>query len=195
MQKDFVGIWDNVLTPKECQTFIDYFDSLKSMDLVFNRQEMKDSPAHKKQDETGFILEHDTLPLLKQNPIMEVLLKKFWPCYINYVSEFSILEDVEPHGIISARLQKTPIGGGYHQWHFESSDTHTSTRLIAWMVYLNTVEQGGETEFLYQHSRIKAEQGRVVIWPAGFTHTHRGNPPLSNEKYILTGWLEFIGTK
>jgi len=24
-----------------------------------------------------------------------------------------------------------------------------------------------------------------------FTHTHRGNPPLSNTKYIMTGWLEY----
>ena len=30
----------------------------------------------------------------------------------------------------------------------------------------------------------------MVIWPAGFTHCHRGNPPLDRDKYILTGWLE-----
>jgi len=60
-----------------------------------------------------------------------------------------------------------------------------------WMVYLNDVEEGGETEFLYQHKRLKPEQGTLVIWPASFTHTHRGNPPLSNDKYIVTGWTEF----
>jgi hypothetical protein len=53
------------------------------------------------------------------------------------------------------------------------------------------VQEGGETEFLYQHMRVKPEQGTLVIWPAAFTHTHRGNPPLSNEKYIVTGWTEF----
>ena len=58
------------------------------------------------------------------------------------------------------------------------------------MMYLNDVDDGGETEFLYQKKRIRPKQGRVLIFPAGFTHTHRGNPPLSGDKYILTSWLE-----
>jgi hypothetical protein len=58
------------------------------------------------------------------------------------------------------------------------------------MLYLNDVEEGGETEFLYLKKRIKPQQNRLLIWPAGFTHTHRGNPPLSNNKYIITGWVE-----
>jgi len=39
--------------------------------------------------------------------------------------------------------------------------------------------------------RVKPKQGTLLIWPAAFTHTHRGNPPLSNVKYITTGWIEF----
>jgi hypothetical protein len=64
-------------------------------------------------------------------------------------------------------------------------------RICSWGVYLNTVEQGGETEFLYQSLRIPAVEGNLVIWPAGYTHVHRGNPPLSGEKYLLTGWIEW----
>ena len=60
------------------------------------------------------------------------------------------------------------------------------------MMYLNTVEEGGETEFLYLAKRFKPVRGRVLIWPAGFTHVHRGNPPLTGEKYIATSWLENI---
>jgi hypothetical protein len=76
-------------------------------------------------------------------------------------------------------------------WHYESDNRETCHRLLAWMVYLNDVEEGGETEFLYQHKRIKPKQGTLVIWPASFTHTHRGNSPLSNVKYVVTGWTEF----
>ena len=193
MFQDFIGVFDNVLEPAECQQFIDYFESMKSLNLVYNRQEMRDSAPHRKNDETLFILENDILPLAKQNPIMETFVKKFWPCYQEYASEFSILQDIETHGIVSARLQKTPPGGGYHAWHFESASTPVATRIVAWGLYLNNIEHGGETEFLYQRRRMAAKQGRLVIWPAGFTHTHRGNPPLTESKYLLTGWLEFMG--
>ena len=61
-------------------------------------------------------------------------------------------------------------------------------RCLTWMVYLNDVNEGGETEWLYQQLKIKPKRGTVVIWPTGFTHLHRGNPPMSN-KYIVTGWF------
>ena len=61
--------------------------------------------------------------------------------------------------------------------------------MVAWMVYLNDVEEGGETEFLYQSLRIKPKANMAVLWPGSFTHIHRGNPPLSGDKYILTGWF------
>ena len=57
------------------------------------------------------------------------------------------------------------------------------------MYYLNDVESGGETEFYFQKRSIKPRKGTVVIAPAGFTHTHRGNVPISGDKYIITSWL------
>ena len=62
-------------------------------------------------------------------------------------------------------------------------------RLVLWMYYLNDVEVGGETEFYFQKRAIRPRKGTVVIAPAGFTHTHRGNVPLSGDKYIITSWL------
>jgi hypothetical protein len=59
------------------------------------------------------------------------------------------------------------------------------------MVYLNDVEEGGETEFLYQGLKIKPEKGTLVVWPSSYTHVHRGNPPYSNDKYIITGWGQY----
>lgn len=91
----------------------------------------------------------------------------------------------------SAKIQKTLPTEGYHTWHFERNpmDFACSCREMVYTIFLNTVEEGGETEFLHQSRRIKPEKGKVIIWPAQFTHIHRGNPPLSGEKYIVTGWL------
>ena len=95
------------------------------------------------------------------------------------------------YGILTLKIQKTIPGEGYHTWHYEDAIQKTRDRIATFILYLNDVEDGGETEFLYYPKRIKPEQGKLILWPAGYTHTHRGNQPLSGEKYILTSWLEF----
>ena len=57
------------------------------------------------------------------------------------------------------------------------------------MIYLNDIEDGGETEFQYQRRRISPSAGTVVFFPAGLTHVHKGNLVLGEQdKYIVTGW-------
>ena len=91
----------------------------------------------------------------------------------------------------SVKLQKTEPGGGYHVWHSERTAGFLSGQLreLAYTIYLNDVDEGGETEFLMQHRRVQPKKGLLLIWPAYFTHKHRGNPPLKGEKYIATGWI------
>ncbi|MCH1921405.1 2OG-Fe(II) oxygenase [Shewanella sp. A3A] len=93
-------------------------------------------------------------------------------------------------------IQKYPQQqGGYPHWHSEQypqlGQTDALHRIALFMVYLNDVEQGGETEFFYQQRKLQPSKGSVVIAPAGFTHTHRGNIPISNDKYIATSWIMF----
>lgn len=88
--------------------------------------------------------------------------------------------------------------GNEYKPHFDAFDKSTKEgqnnwfpggqRMVTALAYLNDVEEGGETEFLYQSLRIKPKKGMGVIWPGGYTHLHRGNPPLKGVKYILTGW-------
>ena len=91
----------------------------------------------------------------------------------------------------SIKIQKTKPTEGYHVWHCEHDGRLFGSRLLLVMCYLNDVEEGGETEFLYQSRRIKPKQGTIVICPSSFTHTHRGNPPLTGNKYMINGWIEF----
>jgi len=93
---------------------------------------------------------------------------------------------------VQQKIQKTTKSGGYHNWHFEQIAYENSSRVLVWSIYLNDVKEGGETEFLYQSERVKAEQGKILVFPANFLYTHRGNPPLSGDKYILTGWFNLF---
>jgi len=87
--------------------------------------------------------------------------------------------------------------GGYHHWHSEhfphptDSSQRSLHRVLLWLVYLNDVEDGGETEFFYQNAKVKPTQGSIVLAPCGFTHTHRGSIPKSSDKYVLASWIMF----
>jgi hypothetical protein len=85
--------------------------------------------------------------------------------------------------------------GGYPHWHSEQfpqlGHNEALHRVVLYMFYLNDVAEGGETEFLYQGRKLKPTKGTMVIAPAGFTHSHRGNMPLSGDKYIATSWIMF----
>ena len=59
------------------------------------------------------------------------------------------------------------------------------------MTYLNTIDDGGGTEFILQNLVASAKQGLTLIWPAGWTHYHRGIVSNTQIKYIITGWLCF----
>ena len=93
-------------------------------------------------------------------------------------------------------MQKYQAGkGGYPYWHSEVypqlPNNDALHRILLFMYYLNDVEEGGETDFYYQEKSIKPQKGTMVIAPAYFTHTHRGNIPRSNDKYIVTSWVLF----
>ena len=60
------------------------------------------------------------------------------------------------------------------------------------MLYLNTVNDKGGTEFPFQNKIFFAKKGRLIIWPAEFTHPHKGIISPTEEKYIVTGWFEII---
>ena len=86
--------------------------------------------------------------------------------------------------------------GSYPYWHCElyprrGDDFESLHRVVLWTVYLNDGFDDGETEFLYQQRRIAPKTGSLLIAPAAFTHTHRGNRPTGGDKYIATSWILF----
>ena len=87
-------------------------------------------------------------------------------------------------------IQYYKPGGGFKQWHYENRGSPPSDkRHLVFMTYLNSVNNGG-TEFYYQNLKTEAIKGNTIIWPAGWTHTHRG-VIAEEEKYILTGWFVY----
>jgi hypothetical protein len=167
-----------------CNNLINYFEEIQNQNpnYVIDNSIVHNGSS-KRKDEAIFIDDLNAEYSYEINDYLNKALEE-------YVSYYDILQS-NTDGVIRSvkqKLQKTPIGGGYHEWHYESASVAQTNRVAVWTIYLNDVIAGGETEFLYHSERHNAEQGKIVIFPANYIATHRGNPPISNEKYIVTGW-------
>jgi hypothetical protein len=187
--ENFIGVFEDAYPKEYCDSVIEYFGEAEKAGHMLSRQQ-QGSLRIEKNDAQVFA--HSETSIKYCSELIEKFNNVFWKqVYPQYSEKYSALIQSGPHTNYAFKVQKTEVGGGYHTWHYESATRESSTRLLTWILYLNDVEEGGETEFLYYPKRIKPKTGTFILWPAGFTHTHRGNPPLSNTKYIITGWIEF----
>ena len=126
-------------------------------------------------------------------PVLPGLAEEFMKNVGNCLSEYIRVECpfLQQNTFVSSvtLIQKTEPTQGYHSFHNENCTYDLYCRSMAWMTYLNDVKEGGETEFLYQKLKVKPKKGTTLIWPGGYTHMHRGNPPME-DKYIATGWYQ-----
>ncbi len=194
--KDFITVYKDVMSPEECDKIIDHYNKVDSQCLVRDRKSTDGAPSYFKDTDTYFVSGTSTSNEIVSNLDVWILRRykeAVQQCYNHYSEQYGIISSLARHGVSGTlKIQKTVPSTGYHVWHCEHGRIQAGNRLLLAILYLNDVEEGGETEFLYQSLRIKPERGTLIFCPSGFTHTHRGNPPLSGEKYIISNWIEFV---
>jgi hypothetical protein len=195
--KEFIGIYENAFTAKECDDTIKLFEEYHKFGYTYGRNEVTKSALNYATDISVDIAPSISSIELDWHPgFINSFHDRFYDyIYPLYNIKYPILQSLVKHKSRYIKIQKTVPTQGYHVWHCESDGgSGYAERLLSWILYLNDVEEGGETEFLYQSLRFKPKKGTFILFPAHFTHTHRGNPPLSGVKYIATGWIEFLNT-
>jgi len=183
MSDNFVVRYRGAFSRKECADLVQYIDYLDNNNLLFYDTEK----LHQVDNKTINVNNGFNLDVTAASRISQQILPNMKICIDEYVNMFSLLQTSE-FAVYDCKLKKIPPGGGFHSWHYENGSYISAPRSFVIQVYLNDEFDGGETEFLYQNLREEAVTGDVIIFPAGFTHTHRGNPPIGGTKYIATTW-------
>jgi hypothetical protein len=187
IQDNFIGVFDNFFPNLMISNLIEYYKYSEKNFLTRGRDDKR------ARDDSAIMLQGFQKNLVSARYNTMEFTQVFYNSIFNlYEERFPHLKNAGSHSIFEIKVQKTLPSQGYHIWHTENLSRRDGLRFLTFILYLNNVEEGGETEFLYQQTRIKPVENRLVLWPAGMTHIHRGNPPLKGEKYILTGWVEWI---
>lgn len=219
MSADFIEIYENAVSVEDCANIVALFEAdgshqpgrvgsglfpeLKnSRDLALNGQ------PHWQQTQNllmGAVL-RATTAYLRRYPhlvLAPLMLQIGQPSRRMLERDIEAMSDDMLTGLVQTvlrpggiNLQRYTAGeGGYPYWHCElyprDPGCETLHRHLLWTLYLNEGFDEGETEFLYQQRKIVPRTGSLLLAPAGFTHTHRGNRPLGMDKYIATSWILF----
>lgn len=177
----FIEAYDDLVPDDYCNRMVERFGELENTtsgqrgeDIhgIIARKDISyyfDQDAPDLADQTHLILQNALARYSESHPAFAMM-----PCYANEV-----------------KVKKTSPKGGYHIWHPEKSNQNGQImRCLVWSVYLNDTPEGeGTTEFLELGVKVQPKAGRVVLFPADWTHTHRGNPMYSGTKYLATGWF------
>ena len=193
---DLIKVYDHDLGDEICDYLICHFE--------------KSSSRHKKvfRNKTPNFTEYNLTRHANKNDktkkIYDYLIKKLHQnakSYFNFVNNKLI--DLYPddhiysrsvfpnhYGIERFRIKRYNTGGeDRFDTHVDVKDHSTARRFLSFFWYLNDVEEGGETEF--DDLIIKPKKGTLVIFPPLWMFPHRGKPPISGSKYLLSTYLHY----
>mgnify|MGYP003668555377 FL=1 len=110
----------------------------------------------------------------------------------NYCNKYDAINSLDYFTVTkNIVIQHYKKEGGFKQWHSERGSKLSQDRVLVFMTFLNDCKNGG-TQFKYQNLTVPAKKGLTLIWPAEWTHTHKGQISKEEEKYIITGWFNFL---
>ena len=192
--KNFIETYDNALTKEECEYIIDYMNTGNKLrpGVVQAGVEVN------LKDSLDVVLNFNDGNYNNGNKVNQIIFKAFCNCLDLYVKKHSQLDEIAPWRVFPLyNLQKYNPCQGYHSLHCENQNPSkmSSQRIMAWMFYLNTVTDGGGTYFDNYDLTMDAVEGRGVLWPAYWTHMHKGIVSKTETKYIATGWISYTGVK
>lgn len=79
--------------------------------------------------------------------------------------------------------------------HVDVTNANTMHRMLALVLYLNDVAEGGETSFVKLDVTVQPRRGRLLMFPPTWLYPHAGLPPRGATKYILGSYLIYIDPK
>ena len=200
--KDTIGIFENVFTQQECKALINRFETAHKEGLSYQGMSGDGGVNEYKKSNDYNILgsgQKDDVPF------SNLVLSRFNETLDNYLQNYHHNDIFNHHRLVIDKttypllqMQKYDQNSGhYNAWHLELEDANTMMRAFVFILYLNDVEVGGETGFLFKEEgeddffKVKPKAGKLIIHPASWPYVHKGYMPESSDKYILTTWLQF----
>jgi hypothetical protein len=183
---EFIKIYNNVLSDTICQEIINFFDTNSDKTFKFDHDW--------RRSECMTILNN-----LPNNLINEVTktIREYFDKYKNEINynggsgSLNFCNLLESPNLL--KYNNNADLPEHFNLHSDNWSIDSSTRQVSVILYLNDVEDGGETDFPYYNLSIKPKKGTLLMFPSFFNYSHLANQPKSNCKYVIVTWIHFNG--
>ena len=179
----FIHLVEGAYSKESCNHLIDFFETNINLAVPGNAGDKKLNNL-----EIGIDFKNtDNSELLKKlydNVLINMLFE--------YVEKFPLIDSVLGQWAVTSTCQfaKFESNNYYSHIHCEHGKRYPN-RILAWMMYLNDIKDGGGTYFHHQNFTTNPVAGNLYIWPAGWTHMHVGVNAPYESKYTITGWVGY----
>jgi hypothetical protein len=179
---DFIHIYENALESNICDLLVSLFDQTSDKHERFENEG--------KPNFTQFNLTENKEISSEVNQIHNHVIKNVFTYRDKYYEFVDTRVFPKDHAFEQFRIKKyNPGGEDRFDTHVDVVDYSTARRFLSFMWYLNDVEIGGETVF--KDLTIKPKKGTLLIFPPLWLFPHKGNPPISESKYIMSTYLHY----
>jgi hypothetical protein len=136
------------------------------------------------------MLNHDIWFNIKKMLIDELIkhVKLYETSLNNDIFFFNLLHNTKSIKTFFIQKYKKNEGCSEYRDDYNINLSNKKTKLLTFIWYLNTVDEGGETEFLDYYS-VKSEKGKLVLFPSEWFFPYYQKNPISHDKYVITGWI------
>tara|TARA_B100001093_G_scaffold500025_1_gene550001 strand:+ start:315 stop:914 length:600 start_codon:yes stop_codon:yes gene_type:complete len=191
--KESIGIFKNAFTKEECKRLIN-----SHSEAIKNGTAYDGMGGNKKSTDYNIVLGENK----EDQDLTNIVAGRFNEFNLKYLNDFCQSDEYDASAVIVGKTYYPLFQiqhykkneGHFNMFHLENYGAEVKERQFVFILYLNDVNEGGETEFYFKEKDsdkyfgVSPEEGTLIIHPASWPYVHRGCVPKSNDKYILTSW-------
>lgn len=183
--KDYIKVYDNVLSESICDSILTEFHSSET--TYIDREQR---PTFTDLNISILYQEDHPRWISSTAKLMEV----FNNAVSRYMEELDVGPDFPDRYAYEQFRIKHYNNNGHDQFrdHVDVGNHDSAKRFLVLFLYLNDVEEGGETVFPRLDFSVKPKCGRILLFPPTWQYRHAGLPPVSEPKSIVGSYLHYL---
>ena len=188
---NLIRVYDDVVDEESCERMIKMFEDSKAT-----------APVKLEDGDNSISFTQLTMSEHKEWASVQAGMLEMFQEYIGrYNIDVSLKAKQWPptYGYEAIRMKRY-FNNDYDRFdpHVDVLNHETARRFLAFFIYMNDVEEGGETEFVnlykpgtYVPFKVEAKRGRLLMFPPLWPWYHAGRKPISNNKYIIHSYCHY----